>query len=131
MEEQPFEDWVPGQSFHCIAGNDIRQALLLAIWRDIEAGVATNVLERWKEVACTWPVSLRVMPQKHMLVECARLHDGRLNSTVEYAAPQQLQMLSCCVEQKLMEAPYATPEELHQYCGKPDALRRPGAQRNI
>ena len=130
MEEQPMLDWVPEESFHCIAGNEMRQALLLAIWRDIEAGVATSVLEKWKELACTWPVLLRVMPRRQMLMECARLHDGRLDRVVEYAAPQRLQMLSSCVDQKCMEAPNATPDELHRHCGVPESFRRPGAQSN-
>lgn len=130
MEELPTCDWVPGESFHCIAGNELRQALLLAIWRDIVAGVATGVLEKWKKLACTWPVLLRVMPRRQMLIECARLHAGTIDGLVEYAAPQRLQMLSSCMDQKLMEVTNATPEELHRHCRVPDSFRRPGARSN-
>ena len=128
VEELPADDWIPGESFTCVSGNEIRQALLLAIWRDIQAGVPTSVLEKWREAACTWPVMLKVVDKRNMLVECASLHDRRAAEAVEYLAPQQLQMLQHCVAQKRQDAPEATAEELHSHCKSSDSVRRPGSQ---
>ena len=128
MEELPADEWIPGESFTCISGNEIRQALLLAIWRDIQSGATTGVLEKWREAACTWPLLLRVVDKRSMLVECASLHDRRAAEAVEYLAPQQLQLLQHCVAQKRAEAPEATAEDLHRHCKASDTIRRPGAQ---
>ena len=128
MEELPADDRIPGESFTCVSGNEIRQALLLAIWRDIQAGVPTSVLEKWGEAACTWPLLLKVVDRRNMLVECASLHDRRSAEAVEYLVPQQLQLLQHCVAQKRVDAPEATAEDLHRHCKSSDSIRRPGSQ---
>ena len=124
----PADEWIPGESFTCLSGNEIRQALLLAIWRDIQAGVPTGVLEKWMEAACTWPLLLRVMDKRCMLVECASLHHRRASEAVEYTAPQQLQLLHHCVAQKRAESPDATAKDLHIHYKSTDSLRRPGSK---
>ena len=128
MEELPADDWIPGESSTCVSGNEIRQALLLAIWRDIQAGVPTSVLEKWREAACTWPLLLKVVDRRNMLVECASLHDRRSAEAVEYLVPQQLQLLQHCVAQKRADTPEATAEDLHRHCKSSDSIRRPGSQ---
>ena len=124
----PADEWIPGESFIRVSGNEIRQALLLAIWRDIQAGAPTGALEKWMEAACTWPLLLRVMDRGRMLVECASLHHRRAAEAVEYTAPQQLQLLQHCVAQKRAELPEAAAEDLHRHCKSPDSLRRPGSK---
>ena len=125
------DEWIPGESFTCISGNEIRQALLLAIWRDIQKQEPTGVLEEWKAAACTWPLVLRVVDKRSMLAECASLHQKRMAEAVEYTAPQQLQLLYHCVAQRRAESPEATYEELHIHCRRSDSVRRPGLKLRI
>ena len=127
VEEPPADEWIPGESFTCVSGNEIRQALLLAIWRDIQNVEPMSVLEKWKEAACTWPLLLKVVDKRSMLTECASLHHRRAAEAVEYTAPHQLQLLWHCVAQKRAESPQATVEVLHMHCRRLDSVRRPGA----